>query len=1398
MTRLENMAENPGSAKAESTAETNVVIAPKKGRDLLGGVGKIAGRVFGRRSGVQELVKPGEGQPAPLNPQARADIESALQQAGVEAPVSEDTPDQNQTDRSGNRRFTRRSDSSFDRSQQRVDRDRRRESGQDDGGDSGGGGTEGPRGPESGEPEWATSPERGRLLVEQIVEMETTLPYEVRYNRENGSRLNNLYKDLIKYVKGISRDRYKEDPFNPNRDHQALVQPGDKLLDAVIKAYRERIARGVVPINQEEPATPEDFTGVESLDVLIKKYDSLTTSNPIPAAEIPKLEEDLLKYFREAKRKGLLKGVDEVLNSIHLGVTNGRIHPGEVMALLHRKTVPSAQNERPEAYVIAEDDFRAKLSDPEVARLMNVWDPYLKWARGKFGHLVRGEDPGPDREGEWHLPDLPEADETTETYWEPSPNYPKYYIIRAQNPAQFRIAKDTFLRMIKNRALGYAPDELMQHFLNFRDNLCALGNDLAIQQEGRPDGPEKMTSDFMEELRQEFEGQAFAWGAYYNNEVYNKDGYKQYMMAMALHEGPQRWIRTVRSGDGEVGAYTWKFDYDAVVELAYNAQGSRGQLGGYVPAQSYMRNQIMQIMVEKGIGVILKDYDWRDTMTGSNAEVRLDRAVRLEQIESYLRRRGNRLENLSEEDQEFYMTAKGHFRANQERIGIHQSEQAFKSLYEDFDNGAAHIRNYERFRGLDENQLKQLPKSLRDSINLGRIQQAIEEFRIEVRNNRIVLRGDKPLNEILIDELIKQNRLSKKDKKLYREVFAKSKANFEIALQLQGVTQEKTIRGGGVYFVYRNPFVQEYQKVRRIDDSELSPAERRSRWNDDQWIGWILSEIKAGKRPNTFTQEEQDLYEGLSDEERENYVDQVPIHAAIKVVQAAVNWTKMKYADDAEIWQRPEFAAKINAKDSKGNFKNPNYRALYRAAMVEATKNRTTAAIKYRGFAAKLYDADFKVADFDKDGKLIGKLERLGDLKPMMLKRPRGRIDPETGKMIMESVEQVHLDFDKALNSYLALHTTHTYWAYQNNNTHTLIPEYVLKQAKQIRDGQLRPEDADILAGLLLTLDPTLCRVKGFAGEQMSSEGIVFDAAVEESFMSWVDIRNTLKEQFLPADGNAENMNMGYYIEDWGGESRFAMQIEALVAKMPKRWSRRFAAALAITPSHASTMADNIGRRGVLGAVSMMDDKINDITDQRVFSQFGITKFINMVDSDTELYFYLVGGVDPKTGLHHEGVFMKPTNNNDKLVQFWKSLGTTIKDFPNAENDFLYALKESFGRVEDVLKVIRKMYSDNRNAGGALDLRKVDVFLPDDRYNSEISKVSFRNTGSSRHIAKMFWDAYVEWLLDKGPGGGVEIYGESAAFYKFLKEQYFYFDGNKKVHDKNRTWSDWLFDKMAL
>lgn len=1111
-----------------------------------------------------------------------------------------------------------------------------------------------------------TSPERGRRIARRIIELES-LSYTIKYNEINGPELDRRYQELKSYVAAVRKERNDRDPWDPRNAAEENQQPSSS------RSPRR---------NQEAPVAEEEWNSLTySVEDLTAAINLAIPADRRPNIPRPELQRQLQIYFRKAREKGLLDGVDDSLSSIQKDIIQGNTPASQARRLKAQRLA--------EAIEAGDLTFGLKSADPDtdLIRLEGVWNPYIRWANERFEIALQGQEQPTYREGEYRL-DRQQEDESEEIYWEPS-NYPQYYHVRAKTPAQFRRAKDTFIQTIKAGDLGRSPNDILTHLQNFKLALGQQGSIEAIAQaRSKIREEDKVTHEFMEELRLEFEAISYIFGADYSNETYDPKGYNQFMMAMALHEGPARWIRLARSGEGAVGAFLHKFDNDPRFTLYHNPSGSRGQLGDDTVTQHYLQSQIKEILIEESIGILLKDYDSRDDTPNP-------------------------------------LRSSTKFKANLERIGLHQSDEIFKSLYEGFDSDNAHLVNYTKFKDQDQNKLSE---HLRRSVVLGKVQHELANYDTMTIDQLIKQDG-------IMDQLVNSGRLSESDADTFRDAVAQAKANFEIAFQMVGATQEKVRRGGGVFFIDR------------------------------------VVKDKPG------------------------FIDYMPVYLAEKFVQFAETWTKIKYADDAEVWSRPEFAAKINARDVNGNYLHPNFKAEYRKDRVKDARIRAGTELKTMGFEAKHSDVDYDV-----DGNPIG------ERKPMLLKRPKEEIDTQTGmkrvakkpdgSIVIDGEDEkgVAVDFDIATHHIYSRWTAHTYWGYQPENRHMLLASHIFEAAKRIRDGVSMPEDEDMLATQLLITDPTLTRVRSFPGDQMQKEITLLQAAVEESYQGHWRINKNLHRLFLPNDGNPDKMRMGYNMEDYGGMGRFAMRIRDLVATQPKRFARRLAARIADMPMEISSMPDIWGQEGVLGAVSMFADQINKVADQRVAGQFAITKFISQMDYGVKMFEALVGHVEDETGkvIDLEGLYEKPTNNSDKLSKF-KGKIFDVSNFSQFENDLFYAYRESFGRLERVLQIMRVMESSVRNAQGALLLEGKNIFLPDGRYNPEIA--GDRYTGTSRHSERIFFDTFISWLLATGRGGGVEAYPDDAPIYAWLKNTVTMDDGTGKPVE--RTIADWLFDKMA-
>ncbi len=1111
---------------------------------------------------------------------------------------------------------------------------------------------DGPRGPEGPRnPEYEISPERGRAIVKEIIRLEAnpeisyTERYKLKvtdsllnreyleshrriYNERTGTYLDQLYADLKNYSRGLRKIRNDRDVKDPWDQEHVYAEMAENMA---------RLAKEKEAAIHRELGPRPDVLPEKSVTQLWEEY-----LKPTADTDLEAVEADLATYFFEGRGLGILQIGEAIFKVTYNRFTTGKISREQA-------EVDMIENvEKAKKFV--DGFFMTQRTKPEVdhMKLAGLAEAYANRTFHQFAQFLGGEEPSA-REGEFSFKEGTDlTDEDKETYWRPG-HYPKMYEVLARNEQQFRKAADSFLQMITKGSVGKSPDDLYQHFENFKDALGQIGS----QQEQAG----VVESEFMENLRVEMEAHGFIFGADYSAETYNPKSFNQFMMAMSLHEGPQRWVRLARSGNGQVGAFLWKFDNDRRVTLLHNTGGSRGQLLSDTITQHYLHNEIKNILIEEGMGVVLKDYDPRDLKSIANdpdsVKVLNDPVAEEERIK--------------------------YFKANQERIGIHQTKKDFKGLYENFDTGDTHIANYLRYKDLDESELKKLSIKLRRSVQIGHVQ------------SLLVGKEGRSRGELshAIEAWVREDGLTPRErdqrireKRIWEEAYDQTKANFDVAFQMVGASGEKVRRGGGVFFIDRKT------------------------------------------------------------ENNKKFVDNMPVYLAEKWVQYAVTRCKIQFT---------------------------NASAVDRAAAVDRAMVHAIQQLLQKGFEAKL---EVPKIVFDALGNVTG----------------------THGTEI--------IDFDTAVKSLYSRWTNHTYWSYQPENRHMLTDPDVVAAAKRIRAGLSRPEDEDNLASFLLLVDPTLKRVARLEDTQVrdgesaqQQEIMLFDAAVEASNQGHWTIVRELNAKFMPEDGNPFKMRTGYNLEDYGGISRFIIRMRQFIASNPKRFARRYATEIANLPLNVSSMPDQFGQEGVLGAIEMMADPIGAMADQREVSQFAITKWVEQMRIGNMIFEALVGHMDPQSSFSIEGLFEKPTNNSDKLSQVWDKLKTYGTKQDEVENEFFYAVMESFDRLWIVLKLVRTMESDTRNAQGALDLEKTDIFLADGKVNPAIAVD--RNTGSSRHTERVFFDKYIDWLLSPDEGRGQKTYTSEVKVYNFLREKYFYVDAAGVKHEDGRTWADWLFEKMA-
>ncbi len=694
---------------------------------------------------------------------------------------------------------------------------------------------------------------------------------------------------------------------------------------------------------------------------------------------------------------------------------------------------------------------------------------------------------------------------------------------------------------------------------------------------------------------------------------------------------------------------------------------------------------------------------------------------------------------------------------------------------------------------------KLTPVQLRNrKIRLGKIQEEREEIAERItRGQKFKIKWGKQKDQDYdpIKNNINQLLESESDAKFYAKELKKTEKAVDIALEIYGTFGENSKRGGGV----------------------LKTA----------WRG------EAGKEYQYF----------------------IPIHQAEKFAQTAASLTKIEYADDAEIWKKPEFAEMIK--------KTPNFKATYRTKMVELAIQDAIDNLYEDGYEAKLYRYDYDV----KGNKI------LDSKKQMILKRPKedaqGNVVKENGNVV---VEKVGVDFYTAIHSIYANWSGHTYWSYQEEDRHMIVSDAALATAKKIRDGELRAQDvelgADLWAVQRLVLDPTLKRIRRFSKHFEDRERKLTMAAVQDSYDTHWYITNELYRKFWPRLGTpTEAIGVYYGLQDFGGYRKTVEHIRARIAEDPERFARRGRRLLPDLHVPLAPWSEYLGQgvNGILAALITMNSPV-----YRGAGTMALDKFSDQTEVGGRQADALLGSKD-REGNFEEGLLLKLTNNSDKtralipevLEKFpvgtltvdpvgegnWDRTGLPAGvDIPDLQIKFAYGVMESLGREKKYLQLFTLMETVIRNANGAISLKNIDIETRDEQNNSlkaldalpdinketltraqlkefltkakdlvELSEKDFNErynraqidedkspkTGTGRINAKIFHDIFGLLLVDLEARGGVESYKGEQLIYDRIFDKMVYWvpdpknPKNRVLHAPGETIWDFIFGKFV-
>ncbi len=530
------------------------------------------------------------------------------------------------------------------------------------------------------------------------------------------------------------------------------------------------------------------------------------------------------------------------------------------------------------------------------------------------------------------------------------------------------------------------------------------------------------------------------------------------------------------------------------------------------------------------------------------------------------------------------------------------------------------------------------------------------------------------------------------------------------------------------------------------------------------------------------------------DSEGKKYRYFVPVHYAEKFIQMGETLIKMKYA---------------------------NRSAEERKQAVARAREKNIAEFKRNGYEAKLQDEDGN---------------------QLTLKRP----NEDTGE-----VEEVDVDFYIATHHSYGDWTGHTYWSYQEEDRHLILEASTFAQAKKIRAGELRPEDADPWAIQLLILDPTLRRVRRFEDNFEERERKLTMAAVEDSYQSHWRISRELHEKFFPKYGTpTEEIGMYYGLQDYGGFRKIIENVRTRFGEDPERYTRRGRRLIPYIHLPAAALSEYLGQGsvGAFGVIRMLGAPI-----YRMCGTLALDKFSAQSEIAGKMHAALTIADRDNEGNLIEPLLLKLTNESDELQEYYLSLPRDPSKWtPENQHKFRVGVRKSFGRLERYEKLFVSMETVIRNASGALWLEDVNILtdngkldgiveaeldsLPDiardamtrddlirhisqanaigKKYESEYNRLFNTGndkeagidegkdsvyTGSGRHSARIFHDNFFEIFLDEGKRGGLDLYPDERFIYSHLRDKVIFYDPNttygRQLSEKDII--DWLFEKFV-
>lgn len=1184
------------------------------------------------------------------------------------------------------------------------------------------------------------SAERYRVANE-LKRMEGKRYKEAYGNADNRAYLGKLYRQW-KYLEALdTKKSHESKPFDPADLGEDLSTVSERVT------YGHQNLADISKID-DQPPTVRGWS--EKYRELLE---SPITQDPREVstreANINNARDYLSRYFKEAHNVGILDAVDAELNSIAREIQHGLdqgLSPGEIMRgkqeSYSRGTegTTGVDNRVQVAKELGQSAFSiAKRTNPNIVVLEGVWDVYVNAAMERLTQQLNpyltptvpiegGFRFEAEREGEQGAALTRLLEEEGETYWRPT--YANYFTIYARNREQFNRAKETFTRWVRT-GLGKDPQELFATVDGFNKALTTAGQRASREMQ-----------EYTVGVKLELEGIVGFIDANLFNELFNPEAFqKSWEFIAKTPEGNARMLKLIQTSRGVMAAVLKKLATDPELELLHSPHGSRGQLDGAEADRNAiemrsLQDQILRILTVEAVGVSLKEYHPDDP------EKRIDSRGKM-------------------------------YQRNLDEILKFRSDEYFENLYEGFDL-QEQDRLYYELRRITE--LKPAEnKALQRLERARRVQNHLREG-----HDPAELRGEE------------------------RIMYEEANNAVTLAWEVFGAMGEKAQRGGTVYLVDRKdaegkPFrdfivdfwvrralhlVENWNKATYggVIDQDTQTKLRAQGWIHLNSTGLFAAELfyKVGQA-RRFA-----IWQMKADGKDAKFWDFTLLRGGKPVDINTLGYTQYGENLDADNdVDRYRYAAPVNERFMGYNTRGDRIALVFsddgKPMTLEYDAQGLTTGTKIpfeydsQGNAV-IYDQPVKTQEWsEQEKKLVWILVPQQDRKrilfdnlninakaePLKMKVPKGSIHPKTGKMIVQNVDEVHVDFDSVMYglpddpSYFSSHPYalfegSPYPGYQEEWTGLLLHPDTRAEAKEIKVGRLRPQDALPHAVHLLMVDPTLQRVGHF--DIVSLEPVVVLAAQEESYYSEWRIGDELFMNFYPEANNMsrELNRTEFVLQDHGGSTKQWYHSRAEAALWRDSRARRLNPFLPYVGVDFGSFAKMAGAPG--GPLDVF--RMMAYAKYKLVGQFFMDKWNNQLHAAQKvLEASTVDAYNPQAEKIEESLGRKLNTEADtNFKKHSKLIIKTIELGQIPEEDdyqaFLVSGREALGRVERYMHRNTVLQSVFRGERAPLLLEGTEVYKRRADGSFELDSKGHRilnpkvdtnsDSGSSRHRNNLF------------------------------------------------------------